>query len=126
MTGNAAKVSSVACPAAGECTALGYYSTNGSFNRLFVVRESHGRWGKAEPVPGLGGIDSSGVLACPSADNCGVAGAYSAGSSTRAFVVNEKEGVWGVLRRGPELYGLGVGKDNVDRAEVTAGRWSRR
>jgi Bacterial Ig-like domain (group 3) len=95
--GGAAKVSSVACPAAGECTALGYYSTNGSFNRLFVVSENHGTWGEAEPVPGLAGIDSSGVLACPSAGNCAIAGTYSAGSYTLPFVVDETNGVWSTI-----------------------------
>jgi Bacterial Ig-like domain (group 3) len=95
--GGAAKVSSVACPAAGECTALGYYSTNGSFNRLFVVSESHGTWGKAEPVPGLAGTDSSGVLACPSAGKCAIAGTYSNGSSSSAFVVSQTNGVWGTI-----------------------------
>jgi hypothetical protein len=50
--GGSAKVSSIACPAADECTALGYYSTNGSFNRLFVVRESHGTWGTPNRFPG--------------------------------------------------------------------------
>lgn len=95
--GGAAEVSSIACPAAGECTALGYYSANGSFNRLFVVSESHGTWGQAEPLPGLAGTDSTGVLACPSAGNCAIAGSYSSGSSTLAFVVNQTNGGWGPI-----------------------------
>lgn len=84
-TGQAAAVTSVSCPSAGNCAAGGFYQTNveDSDDELpveaFVVNHADGRWGTAEEVPGLdrlnGGDDASVLsVSCSSAGNCGTGG----------------------------------------------------
>jgi hypothetical protein len=85
------QISALSCPAAGNCTAGGYYS--GESNGTFALSEKNGRWGTAEPVHGA--ISS---LSCPSAGNCG-----AAGGST---VLAEKNGRWGKSEAIPGLKAL--------------------
>ncbi len=58
-------VTSVSCSAAGNCAAGGYWFTNPngdehtlSNNHAFLVTETSGTWGRAQPVPGLAALGS--------------------------------------------------------------------
>jgi hypothetical protein len=99
-----AQVSTVSCPSAGDCAAAGFYATGqGGGLFAFVVTESKGRWGRAEPVRGLPGPTVNNAssylnpLSCPSAGNCAGGGYYTEGLSGYwyAFVVSERNGKWG-------------------------------
>jgi hypothetical protein len=105
-----AQLSAVYCPSAGNCAAAGFYAAGMSGGLFaFVLTESKGRWGSAEPVPGLPGTavnNASGflnTLSCPSAGNCTGGGYYAEGLSGywHAFVVNEKNGKWGKAEQVP-------------------------
>jgi hypothetical protein len=101
-----AATESVSCPSAGNCTAVGQYSGTKLSERAFVVRETHGRWGTAEEVPGTAALDTAGdaeavSVSCPSAGNCGMGGWYTGASGQEAFVVSEADGRWGAAEEVP-------------------------
>ena len=84
-TGEAAAITSVSCPSAGNCAAGGFYQTDvldpddSLPVEAFVVNHANGRWGPAEEVPGSnslnGGSDASVLsVSCSSAGNCGAGG----------------------------------------------------
>ena len=54
--GHSAGLSYLSCPSAGTCTASGSYTDASHTSRPFVVTEVHGVWGRAKPVPHLGGL----------------------------------------------------------------------
>src|SRR6266487_989848 len=58
--GRNARVTSVSCGAAGNCTVGGYYTNRHHHSQGFVAVERRGRWGKAIEVPGLGGLNKGG------------------------------------------------------------------
>ncbi len=98
--GEHAQVSSVSCPSAGNCGAVGYwtYADNGvpQYPQKFVVTEHNGRWGLAADPAGVGGFfDQSVAVSCASAGNCSAGGYYynDAGDWV-AFVINEIAGRW--------------------------------
>jgi len=47
----------VSCASAGNCAAVGFYSTASLHHQAFVVSEVKGAWGRAEQVPGLAALD---------------------------------------------------------------------
>jgi hypothetical protein len=105
-----AQLSTVFCRSAGNCSAAGFYAAGtGGGLFTFVVSETRGRWGKAEPVRGLpgpttnNGNDFLNTLSCPSAGNCAGGGWYTNGLSGfyHAFVVNETNGKWGKAEQVP-------------------------
>jgi hypothetical protein len=111
-----AGVTSVSCPAAGECTAVGFLNPPG-LNEVFVLSQAHGRWGRAEKVRGLAALGKGGAVAggldsvsCWSPGNCAAGGGYTdhAGAE-HAFVVSETNGVWGEAREIRTAPGLHLG-----------------
>jgi hypothetical protein len=101
----AARLASVSCASAGNCSAGGYYYR--PVLKAFVVTETSGVWGKAEKVPGTrtdAGITS---VSCASAGNCSAGGFALLGSRGRyeAIVASEINGTWG---RAEELPGIGT------------------
>jgi hypothetical protein len=120
-TGQAAAVTSVSCPSAGNCAAGGFYQTNmlDSDDALpveaFVVTHASGKWGQAEEVPGSdklnGGGDASVLsVSCSSAGNCSTGGFLQPGdfescdpagrrpAAARlrgSFVASARAGLWG-------------------------------
>jgi hypothetical protein len=120
-TGQAAAVTSVSCPSAGNCAAGGYYQTDVMDPddtlpvEAFVVNHASGKWGQAEEVPGSdglnGGWDASVLsVSCSSAGNCGLGGYLQpvefmdcdppAGdppplNCEGSFVANARNGHWG-------------------------------
>src|SRR5580693_535880 len=52
-------VESVSCSSAGNCAAVGDYTTAAA-EEGFIVSELHGRWGMAKEVPGLASLTADG------------------------------------------------------------------
>jgi hypothetical protein len=85
----------------------------------FVVSESNGRWGQAQPVRGLPGRTASNpggylnTLSCPSAGNCAGGGYFTQGEYGfyYAFVVSERNGEWGEAEAAPGTTALNLGGD---------------
>jgi hypothetical protein len=98
--GGTASVTSVSCGAAGNCSALGYYTDDSDNGQVFVASEVNGIWGKAEEVPGTatlntGGADAIHSVSCASAGNCSAGGYYVTRGHQQAFVVSQVNGTWG-------------------------------
>ena len=106
--GGAARIDSVSCGAAGDCSAGGQYASKTvdgiSTVQAFVVNETGGTWGKAAEVPGTAALNGGGYatvnsVSCPSAGNCSAGGSYTtAAPVTQAFVIDETGGTWGKAR----------------------------
>ena len=131
--GGAAVVTSVSCPAPGDCAAAGRYSPGGTVagraeprSEAFTVTERGGRWGTAEPLPGLaarnsGGSAGAAALSCWAPGDCTVAGTYASAVRGRdlitgAFVAGQRGGRWGQAVPLPGLAALNTG----GQAEVSA------
>jgi hypothetical protein len=112
--GQAAGVNSVSCPAAGACSAGGFYgapyNTSGySPPQALVSSEQNGTWNQTLEVPGLATLSAGGEaqvlsLSCASAGNCAAGGYYYSGdtlTSRHAFVVDERNGTWGQAEEVP-------------------------
>jgi len=87
-TGQDAKISSVSCASAGNCSVGGFYGVPSGPScctpHAFVVSEVNGKWGRAHPIPGMTAV---GQVSCASAGNCGAAGG--------GLVVSQVNGAWG-------------------------------
>jgi len=101
--GNAnAVVNAISCPSAGDCAAVGTYTSDDSGNtQAFVVNEVKGIWKTAIEVPGMaalnvGGFANVDAISCASAGNCSAGGsfAHNKAGDQRAFLVNEVKGKW--------------------------------
>lgn len=90
-------LSSVSCPAAGDCAAGGYYRLSSTQEQAFVINQTGGTWGPPLDVPGsaapAGGSANSATfgISCASAGNCAAGGVYGGG----VFIANETGGTWG-------------------------------
>jgi len=89
-----ARVVSVSCASAGNCSAGGYY-TNSSGSQAFVVSQINGTWRTAIEMPGTAALNSGGNAAiasvsCASAGNCSAGGHYTDNSgNNQAFVASK-------------------------------------
>jgi hypothetical protein len=108
---------SVSCGSPGNCGAG--ISTGTS---VAVLREQHGIWSDAKPLPGIAALNVGGdaqvsEVSCATAVSCSLGGYYSTGpkgsssSGRDAFVADEVAGVWGQARQIPGLSGLNVGNN---------------
>ena len=125
-----AEVTSVSCPAAGDCAAGGFYAGGcdcGSNPPAvpFVVSETGGTWGRAREIPGdpnVGDYGETTSVSCASAGDCTAGGFYSDGSQagccTQVFVDTEAGGRWGSTREVPGSGALGAG-DGDSLAQVS-------
>jgi hypothetical protein len=91
--GSAAQLYSLSCPAAGGCSAAGYYE-NASFREFaYVATEKAGHWGSVTEVPGLSGVSPGGdsgisQLSCLATGYCvGVGYGSSAAHTGEAIYV---------------------------------------
>ena len=119
-TGNEARVNSVSCGSAGNCSAVGSYATLAGY-RAFVVSLVDGVWQTFENVPGLvaanNGNDAEvSSVSCASAGNCSAGGIYANGSNFQGFVVSQVDGVWQSFVDVPGLSAVNTGGD----AEVSS------
>ncbi len=117
-----ARVFSVSCPSAGNCSAGGFYldaSSPTGRGQAFVVSERNGAWGKAVEVPGTGTLNKGGdarvsSVSCASAGNCAAGGNYVDGSGHfQGFVVSQRNGAWGKAVEVPGTGTLNAGGNAV-------------
>ena len=125
-----AVVTSISCPAPGDCVAGGYYATNGSYSddeggsaEAFVVSETNGSWGNPIDVPGMTTLNARGlasvdVISCAEAGECVAGGHYTSDISDpqnqRAFVVSQRNGSWGNAIEVPGMATLSTGDARLD------------
>ena len=100
----------VSCAAAGDCAAVGGYTTSTHRPQGFVISEVHGIWGKARPLPGLaklsgGRFSSLTAVSCAAAGSCSVSGTYGPGHG-RVFVDSQVRGIWGTPVEVPGIKAL--------------------
>jgi hypothetical protein len=125
-----AGTSSVSCPSAGNCAAVGGYVDGRGHAQGFVVTERQGVWGRAIEVPGLGALNTGGVakvvsVSCASAENCAAVGAYVDGRGhAQGFVATERQGVWHRAIEVPGLGALNTGGDAGVRSVSCASPWT--
>jgi hypothetical protein len=111
-----AGIDSVSCPAAGDCTAGGFYASGVSdripVDQAMVVAETGGTWGTAEEVPGSAALNAGGsaqisALSCPAVGDCAAGGYYTDASALQQpFVVSEANGTWGTAEEVPGIAAL--------------------
>jgi hypothetical protein len=89
-------VSSVSCPAAGRCIAVGFAASGPQLEPLVFTQRTRG-W--RETVPALPAGAKGGVLdlvSCPSIGSCTAAGTYlDSGGNDEGLLLDESDGVWG-------------------------------
>jgi hypothetical protein len=92
------QVTALSCPAAGNCSAAGYYGDRSGTSQGFVVNEVNGSWHNAIEVPGMSALNPSRngqvtALSCAKAGRCSAGGIYAAPPygiyAGQVFVVSE-------------------------------------
>jgi hypothetical protein len=115
-TAGNAKITSVSCASAGNCSAGGYYFGS-SGNQAFVVSQVNGTWHAAIKVPGTAALNQGGgadidSVSCASAGNCSAGGAYIDSSNrVQVFVVSQVHGTWHIAIEVPGTAALNTGGD---------------
>jgi hypothetical protein len=113
----------VACPSAGECSAIGWYlDDRGKYHGL-LLDEGDGTWSPSELVFPSGGTAAAGVnlasIACPSAGNCLAVGTYRPTLSTfKPLFVFQRNARWSKGSDVPPPHGVGEGY-NGDLSSVS-------
>ena len=120
--GGFGQVESLSCPAAGACTAVGYYADDRGQVEEFSVSSTQGRWGRAAPLPGLAALNIAGYVdvgpvSCASPGNCSAGGAFQARPGKfEAFVATQAHGQWQAPEQVQGMAALSAGRSE----EVTA------
>jgi hypothetical protein len=105
--GGDARVDSVSCGSAGNCSAGGFYFDAANHEQALVVSEVNDTWGTAKEVPGTATLNQGGKadvdsLSCGSAGHCSAGGFYvDAANHQQALVVSEVNGTWGTAKEVP-------------------------
>ena len=97
--GNVASLSSVSCPSAGNCAAVGYYYDSSHNQQGLLLTEASGTWTATEaPLPAGAGTDpyvSLSSVSCASAGNCAAVGYYTDSSGNgQGLLLTESSGTW--------------------------------
>jgi hypothetical protein len=94
-------LTSVSCPAAGECTAVGEYLDRSQHFQGLLLRERSGTWARGVEARLPANASSFPLVmlssvSCASAGNCTAVGSYEANSSTQArgLLLDERSGKW--------------------------------
>jgi hypothetical protein len=88
--------SSVSCPSAGNCVAVGDIYPDAP---AIIAEESGGSWGAARQITGT--TPSSPLsVSCPSVGNCAVGG-FSSSNDSAPFLLDETDGSWGTPQEVP-------------------------
>ncbi len=104
--GGSARVQSLSCASAGNCSAGGYYTDGSGRQQAFAVNEANGIWGTATEVAAALSTQANAAVnsvSCASAGNCSAGGYYNNNldgmhGHSQAFVVNEANGTWGTAK----------------------------
>jgi LPXTG-motif cell wall-anchored protein len=116
-TGNSANLNSISGAFPGNCSAGGYYYSDGAGYQAFVVSQVDGVWQSFVDVPGIAGVNTGGdsaiqEVSCGSAGNCSAGGYYySDGAGYQEFVVSQVDGVWQSFVDVPGIAGVNTGGD---------------
>lgn len=106
---------SIACPAAGECSAVGWYLDVHGNHHGVLLRERAGGWSRSELVFPSGAHAALGIgldsLACHSAGNCLAVGTYTRANRLRPLLVAERNGRWLESTEAPPPSGAGTNYD---------------
>ena len=118
-TDNEAELASVSCPAAGNCSAGGYYVMALLFRRLWSARPTApgAKLRRCPASPPSTRVETTQItsVSCASAGNCSVGGYYLDGSrALQAFVVSQTSGKWGTAKQVPGLAALNKSGDDAD------------
>jgi hypothetical protein len=98
--GRNARITSLSCSSAGNCTAGGYYTNITFSTRAFLSDEVNGTWRGAFQVPGTASSNPDvktmiTSLSCSAKGSCTAGGTTSSGpASSRLFMVSEAGGTW--------------------------------
>ena len=92
-------LTSVSCPATGDCTVIGTARGSGGQDAGFVVTQTGGSWGDATLIPGQAALSSqlfsSGSLSCPAVGDCTMTGIFEpADGGYLTWVDDEAGGTW--------------------------------
>ena len=99
--GGSARVESVSCASAGNCSASGSYEDASPGQQAFVVSENNGTWGTAIQAPGTAALNAGHQadimsVACRSAGNCTAGGMYEDRlGASQPLVISQVNGTWG-------------------------------
>ncbi len=89
-------VSSVSCPAAGHCVAVGYAASGPQLEPLVFTQRTRGWQETVPPLPAGakgGGLD---LVSCPSIGNCTAAGTYiDSSGNDQGLLLDESNAQWG-------------------------------
>lgn len=99
--GGSAQIMAISCPAAGSCTAVGFYSDVAEARHTFVISQVNGTWGYPTEVPDFTSLktqDASemSTLFCTTSTTCVGVGIYLENSIgiAQPIVFSETKGVW--------------------------------
>ncbi len=103
------EVDAVSCRTAGNCAAVGIYSTDGATTEVLAAEERAGNWGPAVPIPSavpgttnisiLNSTNGKAALSCASPGNCAVGGtADDTAGNSHPVVADERNGTWGAFQ----------------------------
>ena len=98
-------LTSVSCPAAGACAAVGFYRDKGDNVHALLLSETAGKWTAGEPkfpADAAGGMDPGGLssVVCTRPGNCVAASGYVTGTNPdgnyrgKPLLVYERQGAW--------------------------------
>ena len=97
-----ARLNSVSCVSAGNCTAVGLFTTASGGTEAFTVTSTDGVWGEGTPAVFTNGVQSASPSAtfesvsCGSAGNCTAVGSFrNTDRDFQAFTMTSRNGVWG-------------------------------
>jgi len=103
-------LSSVACPQAGACTAVGWYFDNDENGQGLIVPQQNGVWQPGVevtlPADAVQGLEkqSAGLdwVSCPALGDCLATGVYTdAGYNSQGLLLSEQNGVWQPAQESP-------------------------
>ena len=111
-------IQSVSCPSPGNCGGAGQYFDDRGISQALVVDETNGTWGTSQQVPEMSMLNptrsEADSVSCPSAGNCGVAGAYADGQGNQqVFITDEVKGTWRTPQQVPGTGALNTGGNAV-------------
>lgn len=92
-------LTSVSCPSAGDCSAVGSYLDSADHQHAFFLDEASRAWatGVEAALPSNAGSNPGASLAsvsCPSAGDCSAVGSYYDGSGNAGLLLDETSGMW--------------------------------
>jgi hypothetical protein len=125
--GNGGGLVDIACPAAGDCTAVGRYTDSTAVDHGLLLTESHGHWQRgtrlvlplnavAARKPKHGITDDLGLtsVSCSSVGNCVAVGNYETNAEVwEAMIVTEIRGRWSRAIEAPVPAGAPVAGQNA-------------